>query len=67
MLGGSSFNCPRCGTALLAEVKAHAVVTFEGETVPFRRHTDFIMCSCLASWRVTDLHEAAQLEDSTRS
>ncbi len=52
-----TLSCPDCGATLLADVTARAVVTTDGETVPFRRHTDHVMCSCMASYRVTDLRQ----------
>ena len=43
-------------------------MTVEGENVPFRRHTDHIMCSCMASYRVSDLRLViAQVEARMRS
>lgn len=65
---GTRLRCPRCHAAVLGDVTPEAVVTVEGERVPFRRTTDYVMCSCLATWRVTDLQEArAQFEAKTRS
>jgi hypothetical protein len=29
----------------------------DGKSVPFRRHTDYVVCSCLASYRVIDLRQ----------
>ena len=64
----SPVNCPNCGAPLVADVTSRAVVTIEGEEVPFRRHTDHVMCSCLASYRVTDLRQViAQVEARMRS
>ena len=64
----TSLNCPSCGAPLVANVTSRAVVTVEGEEVPFRRHTDHVMCSCLASYRVTDLRQViAQVEARMRS
>ena len=61
-------SCPSCGSPLVADVTPRAVVTVDGETVPFRRHTDHVMCSCLASYRVTDLRQViAQVEARMRS
>jgi hypothetical protein len=65
---GKGLRCPRCHAAVLDDVTAEAVVTVEGEWLPFRRNTDYVMCSCLATWRVTDLqHARAQFEAKTRS
>ena len=49
-------RCVDCGAALVEDLTPGAV-TIEGESVPFRRHTDHVICSCLASYRVTDLRE----------
>ena len=65
---GSTVRCPNCGAELLASVTSQEVVTPEGESVPFRRHTDHVMCSCLQSYRVTDLREViSQVEARMRS
>jgi hypothetical protein len=64
----SSVRCPACDAPLLTDVTPHAVVTTDGERVPFRRHTDHVMCSCMASYRVTDLRLViAQVEARMRS
>lgn len=64
----SPVRCPSCGATLVADVTPRAVVTVDGEEVPFRRHTDHVMCSCLASYRVTDLRQViAQVETRMRS
>lgn len=57
MENGSPLQCPKCGAQLLSDVTPSSVVTTEGHRVPFRRHTDHIMCSCLQSYRVSDLRE----------
>lgn len=45
-----------CGEPLAAAVTGDALVTAEGERVPFRRHTDFVVCpSCLSLYRAVDL------------
>jgi hypothetical protein len=63
-----SLKCPSCDAPLLADVTRNAVVTTDGEEVPFRRHTDHVMCSCLASYRVSDLRVViAQVEARMRS
>jgi LmbE family N-acetylglucosaminyl deacetylase len=68
MENDSSLNCPGCGALLLANVTPHSVVTTDGERVPFRRHTDHVMCSCMASYRVSDLRQViAQVEARMRS
>jgi hypothetical protein len=60
-------RCADCGARLLDRVTPGAVVTVEGERVPFRRHTDHVVCSCLASYRVTDLREVVfQVESRMR-
>ena len=64
----SGIRCPRCHAPVLAEITDAGVVTVDGEEVPFKRHTDFVMCTCLATWRVADLRDAwAHVEASTRS
>ena len=64
----SGIRCPRCHTPVLGEITDTGVVTVDGEEVPFKRHTDFVMCTCLATWRVTDLRDAwAHVAASTRS
>ncbi len=60
-------RCVDCGAALVEDLTAGAVVTIDGESVPFRRHTDHVVCSCLASYRVTDLREVVfQVESRMR-
>jgi hypothetical protein len=61
-------NCPSCGAPLIAAVTPQGIVTPDGQDHPFRRHTDHVICSCLASYRVTDLREViAQVEARMRS
>ena len=47
-----------CGEPLAEEVTDRGVVLPGGEQVPFRRNTDFVICSkCLRMYRATDLVE----------
>jgi hypothetical protein len=53
---------------VLGDITDNGVVTIDGDEVPFKRHTDYVMCTCLATWRVADLRDAwAHVEASTRS
>jgi hypothetical protein len=61
-------RCASCASPLVGEVTSQMVVTTEGRSVPFRRHTDHVVCSCLASYRVTDLRQVvAHVEARMRS
>lgn len=63
----TAYRCSSCGAPLIAGVTAQGVLTPEGEDVPFRRHTDHVICSCLASYRITDLRQViAQVEARMR-
>lgn len=64
----TTYDCPGCGAPLVARVTDETVVTTDGEKVPFRRHTDHVVCSCMASYRVSDLRQViAQVEARMRS
>ncbi len=69
MTTATLLRCSSCGSKLAGDLTPQAVVTTDGRTVPFRRHTDHIMCgSCMASYRVTDLRQViAQVEARIRS
>ena len=55
MPSDASLSCV-CGEPLAETVDEDEVVTTEGERVPFRRNTDFIVCpACLSMYRVADL------------
>ena len=48
--------CAVCGAPLVEAVTGDAIVTFDGQRIPFKRHTDFVMCQeCQAMYRVEDL------------
>lgn len=64
----NALRCASCATEVVADVTSNDVVTIEGEHIPFRRHTDYVVCSCLSSYRVTDLREVvAHVEARMRS
>lgn len=68
MEANATYLCSSCGAPLVADITPQAVVTTDGESVPFRRHTDHVMCSCLASYRVADLRQVIhQVEARMRS
>ena len=72
MDNSDQLRCASCGTALARDVTAAGVVGTDGQNVPFRRHTDYVVCSCLASYRVTDLravisHVEARMRSNTAS
>jgi hypothetical protein len=47
-----------CGEPLAESVNDRGVVLPGGEQVPFRRNTDYVICSvCLRMYRATDLVE----------
>jgi len=64
----NALKCASCASDVVADVTSNDVVTIDGERVPFRRHTDYVVCSCLSSYRVTDLREVvAHVEARMRS
>ncbi len=68
MENASPLRCASCSSDVVVDVTSHDVVTLEGEHIPFRRHTDYVVCSCLSSYRVTDLREVvAHVEARMRS
>jgi hypothetical protein len=61
-------RCASCASDVVADVTSHDVITIEGDHVPFRRHTDYVVCSCLSSYRVADLRQVvAHVESRMRS
>jgi hypothetical protein len=68
MQNAQALRCASCSKEVVADVTSHEVITIEGEHVPFRRHTDYVVCACLSSYRVTDLREVvAHVEARMRS
>lgn len=49
-----------CGTVLLESVGPDSITTLDGQEIPFRRTTDYVICDvCDASFRVDQLREVA--------
>lgn len=68
MENGAQLLCVSCGNPLVQDVTPSGVVAADGNTVRLRRHTDHVICSCLASYRVTDLRQViAHVEARMRS
>jgi hypothetical protein len=68
MQNAAPLRCASCSSEVVADVTSHDVVTIDGDHVPFRRHTDYVVCSCLSSYRVTDLRQVvAHVEARMRS
>ncbi len=68
MENAAALRCASCASAVVADVTSHDVITIDGDHVPFRRHTDYVVCSCLSSYRVSDLRQVvAHVEARMRS
>jgi hypothetical protein len=64
----ADLRCVSCGTLLVQDVTPAGVIAVDGHSERLRRHTDHVVCSCLASYRVTDLRQVvAHVEARMRS
>ena len=55
-------NCDECGRRLVKVLGEETITTLEGETLMFRRESDYLLCrSCLKLYSIVKLREQEKL------
>jgi hypothetical protein len=55
-------NCDECGRRLVKVLGEETITTLEGETITFRRQSDYLLCrSCLKLYSIVELREQENL------
>lgn len=56
-------NCGNCGNPLARVLGEETITTLEGETMVFRRRTDYLLCrKCLRLFSIIELRDQAEEE-----